>query len=92
MNVKQLLSATVFAFALSPLAAFAESDIAARDQAWLASLKSTRTVAEVRAEIDPSALQYGEHHPVELQQAASTLTREEVKRELAEFGVIHVGA
>ncbi len=92
MNVKQLLSATVFAFALSPLAAFAESDIAAKDQAWLASLKSTRTVAEVRGEIDPSVLQYGQLHPVELQQAQSTLSREEVRHELAEFGTIRVGA
>ena len=91
MNVKQLLSATVFAFALSPLAAFAESDIAAKDQAWLASLKSTRTVAEVRAEIDPNA-SYGQHHPVELQQAQSTLSRAQVKHELAEFGTIRVGA
>jgi hypothetical protein len=91
MNVKQLLSATVFAFALSPLAAFAESDIAAKDAAWLASLKSTRTVAEVRAEIDPS-VSYGQLHPVELQQAQSTRSREEVRHELAEFGTIRVGA
>jgi hypothetical protein len=95
MNIKQLLSTTVLAFALSPLAAYAESDIAAKDHAWLDSLRtlqSTRTVAEVRAEIDPSVLYYGDHHPVDFQNAQSTLTREQVKNELAEFGTIRVGA
>lgn len=91
MNAKQLLRATAFAVALSPLAVFAESDIAAQEQAWLASLNSARTVAEVRAEIDPIA-RSGDQHPVELQQATTTLTREEVKRELAEFGPARVEA
>lgn len=91
MNVKQLLSIAAIAVAFSPLAARAESDIAAKDQAWLASLKSTKTVAEVRAELD-HLVHYGQQHPVELQANESTLTREQVKRELAESGVIRVGA
>ena len=91
MNVKQLLSIAAIAVAFSPLAARAESDIAAKDQAWLASLKSTRTVAEVRAALD-HLVHYGEMHPVELQENKSTLTRAQVKHELAESGVIRVGA
>jgi hypothetical protein len=92
MKVKQLLTATVTALALSPFAAYAEGGASAESQAWLASLKSTLSVAEVRAGLEQFA-PYGEQHPVELAQpAASTLTREQVKQELATYGVIRVGA
>jgi hypothetical protein len=91
MNAKQLLRVTALAVAMSPLAAFAESDISAREQAWLASLQSTVTVADVRAQIEPSVA-FGDLHPVELQRATSTQTRDEVKRELATFGPADVEA
>ncbi len=92
MNIKQLLTATVAALALSPLAAFAEGGASAESQAWLASIKSTQSVAEVRAGLADLPL-YVEQHPVEVEQHFTTmLTREQVKQELATYGVIHVGA
>ena len=92
MTVNKLLAATAFTFALSPLTAFAESDISAMEQAWLESLQSNNSVAEGRADAD-SIVVLGDQHPVEVQQPeVSTTTREEVKRELAEFGAARVEA
>ena len=92
MNIKQLLTAAVTAFALSPFAAFAEGGASAESQAWLASVESTRSVADVRAGLDELP-QFGQLHPVELQAPAQTmLTRKEVKEELATYGTIRIGA
>lgn len=92
MKIKQLLTATLSALALSPLAAYAEGGASAESQAWLASIKSTLSVAEVRAGLDEHPL-YVELHPVEVEQTFRTmLTREQVKQELTAYGTIHVGA
>ena len=92
MNAKRLLTATIAAVALSPLAAFAEGGASQESQAWLASIKSTKSVAEVRAGLDELP-QYGQLHPVELQTPAGTmLTRAQVLQQLATLGTIRVGA
>jgi hypothetical protein len=91
MNAKRIIIATVAAIALSPLAAFADAGDEESKQ-WLDSLQSTRTVEEVRAEARnlPSL---GQLHPVELQtNTPSTVTRAEVRAELARHGVSHFGA
>jgi hypothetical protein len=92
MNAKRIVTATVAAIALSPFAAFADAGDEASKQ-WLDSLQSTRTVEEVRAEARnrPSL---GQLHPVEVQASAppSTVTRAEVRAELARHGVPRLGA
>jgi hypothetical protein len=90
MNAKNLLRTAIAALALSPFAAFAEGDEDSKQ--WLDSLRSTRTVEEVRAEARnlPSL---GQLHPVEVQASApSTVTRAEVRAELARHGVLQFGA
>ena len=92
MTIKQILTATVVTVALSPFPAYPEGGGSAESQAWLASLKSTLSVAEVRAGLD-QFVPYGEQHPVEVEQPSkSMLTREQVKQDLANYGVIRVGA
>ncbi len=92
MTIKKLLGATVATLALSPLAALAEGGASAESQAWLASIQSTRSVADVRAGLDQYPL-YVEQHPVEVEQLFTTMfTRDQVKQELALHGVIRVGA
>ncbi len=73
----KLLIATVAVFAIAPMTAQADpgDEIA---QAWLASIKSTKTVAEVRAQTR-NLPRWGQKHPVELREFASSRTREEVK-------------
>lgn len=91
MNTKKLLRTSIAVLALSPFAAFADAGDEASKQ-WLDSLQSTRTVEEVRAEARnrPSL---GQLHPVEVEtRAPSTVTRAEVRAELARHGVSHVGA
>jgi len=92
MNTKKLLRTSIAVLALSPFAAFADAGDEASKQ-WLISLQSTRTVEEVRAEARnrPSL---GQLHPVEVQASAppSTVTRAEVRAELARHGASHVGA
>jgi hypothetical protein len=91
MNAKKLLRTSIAVLALSPLAAFADAGDEESKQ-WLDSLQSTRTVEEVRAEARnlPSL---GQLHPVELQTSTpSTVTRAEVRAELARHGASHFGA
>ncbi len=91
MNTKRLLAASIAVLALSPFAAFADAGDEESKQ-WLASLQSTRTVEEVRAEARNLPL-LGQLHPVEVQPSApSTLSRDEVRAELARYGVPQVGA
>ncbi len=90
MNAKQLLNTSIAVLALTPFTAFAEGDEESKQ--WLDSLQSMRTVEEVRAEARnlPSL---GQLHPVELQtSASSTVTRAEVRAELARHGVSRFGA
>jgi hypothetical protein len=99
MKTKQLLNVAVVALVLSPLSAFAFNgggggggggDEGSRQ--WLNSLKSTRTVQEVRAEAR-LARNYGERHPVEVELAPeSTRSRAEVRADLAMYGVPMIGA
>lgn len=91
MNVKQLFTATLAALALSPFAAYAEGGGSAESQAWLASIHSSASIADVRAGLEQLPL-YVEQHPVELAQSESTLTRRQVLQELATYGTIRVGA
>lgn len=91
MNAKRLITATIAVIALSPLAAFADAGDEQLNR-WLDSLQSTRTVEQVRAEARnlPSL---GQLHPVEVQASApSTVTRAEVRAELARHGVSRFGA
>jgi hypothetical protein len=98
MKTKQLLNVAVVALVLSPLSAFAFNgggggggdDQGSRK--WLDSLKSTRTVAEVRAEAR-GARNYGERHPIEVEVASdATRSRAEVRADLAMYGVPMIGA
>ncbi len=84
MNAKKLLIATAAAIAITPFAAYAEpgDEIA---QAWLASIKSTKTVAEVRAQTR-NLPRLGQKHPVEVRKFESTLSRDAVEDMLAEAG------
>lgn len=91
MKAVKLIGAAVAALALSPLAALAGGGDEQSKQ-WLASLKSTRSVQEVRAE-GREVQQYGQRHPVEVMKAAeATRSRAEVKAELAKYGLRAVGA
>lgn len=99
MKTQQFLKTAVAVLALSPLAAFAFAgggggggggDEGSRQ--WLNSLKSTRTVQEVRAEARV-ARNYGERHPVEVELAPeSTRSRAEIRADLAMYGVPMIGA
>jgi len=90
MKTKQLIGAAAALLAFSPLAAFAGGGDQDSKQ-WLATLKSTRSVQEVRAEAR-QAKDYGQLHPVEVQMSSGSVSRAEVKAELAKFGVRAVGA
>ena len=91
MNARELISAAVAVLAFSPLAAIAGgADEGSKD--WFASLKSTRSVQEVRAEAR-SRMDYGQQHPVEVaKREESARSRAEVKADLARHGVQAVGA
>ena len=85
MNATKLLIATAAAIAIAPFAAQAAPGDET-SQVWLASIKSTKTVADVRAGLDMLPL-IGEQHPAEISAAESTRSRAEVKEELAQSGV-----
>ena len=81
----------ILSVALAPIAAFADSgDESARE--WLASLKSTRSAQEVRAELDKSPLIIGQRYPVDVRAAEPDRSRAEVKAELVKYGMPVVGA
>ncbi len=91
MKSQRLLNAALAVVALSPLAAFADAGDEPSKQ-WLASLKSTRSVQEVRAEAQRLP-HLSDQHPVEAAvPAESTRSRAEVRAELAKHGVRNVGA
>ena len=91
MNAKRLIGAAAALLAFSPLAAFAGGGDQDSKQ-WLATLKSTRSVQEVRAEAR-QAKDYGQLHPVEVQvSSGSAVSRAEVRADLAKYGVRAVGA
>lgn len=77
MTTPKLLIAAAAAFAIAPFTAKADpgDEIA---QAWLASIKSTKTVAEVRVQTR-NLPRLGQKHPVEVREFAATRTRDEVK-------------
>ncbi len=85
MNAKKLLIATAAAIAIAPFAAHAAPGDE-NSQAWLTSIKSTKTVAEVRAGLD-TLPPIGEQHPLDTMATESTRSRAEVKAELAQSGV-----
>ena len=92
MKANRLLALPIAAFALTPLAALADGGQEDSAQ-WLASLQSTRSVQEVRAEVPQRLPQFGDQHPVELTVTSeATRSRAEVRAELAEHGVRMVDA
>jgi hypothetical protein len=92
MNVKKIFSAVIASVALSPVAAFADAGDELSQQ-WLASLKSTVSVQEVRAELSKPPLIVGQRYPVdEVGAVHSERSRAEVKAELAKYGAPVVGA
>lgn len=93
MNVKNILSAALASLAIAPIAAFADGGDQLSQQ-WLASLKSTRSVEEVRAELATQPpLIVGQRYPVDQAGTVSPeRSRAEVKAELAKHGAAVVGA
>ena len=92
MKAKRLLALPIAAFTMVPLTALADGgDAEARK--WLDSLQSARSVQEVRAEARQLPLPTGDLHPVELSEwPEATLTRAEVREELAKYGAHNEGA
>jgi hypothetical protein len=92
MKAKRLLALPFAALTLMPLTALADGgDREARQ--WLASLQSTRSAQEVRAEAQQRLPKFGDRHPVEVTASSEpTRSRAEVRAELAEYGARHVGA
>lgn len=92
MNVNKILSAVIVSVAIVPISAFADSG----DEVWqeqLASLKSTRTAAEVRADLAKAPLIVGQRYPAyEVDAVKSERSRVEVKAELVKYGMPVVGA
>jgi hypothetical protein len=92
MNVKKMIGAVIASVAIAPIAAFADSG----DEMWqeqLASLKSNRTAAEVKADLAKSPLIVGQRYPVdEVGAVKSERSRAEVKAEVAKNGMPVIGA
>lgn len=92
MKSKRMLALPIAALAFAPLTALADGGQEESRQ-WLDSLQSTRSMQEVRAEALQRLPQLGDRHPVEVTLAPeSTLSRAEVRAELAEYGKASAGA
>lgn len=91
MKVRKIFGAVIASVALAPMAAFAGGGDELSKE-WLASLKSTESVQEVRAGLDKLPL-IGERYPVdEIGATRPERSRAEVKAELDKYGPPVVGA
>lgn len=90
MKLRQLVTATALTLAALPFAAQAGGDT--RSKEWLQSVHSTKSRAEVVADIGDLP-RYGEGDPPQLQQFAQpTRSRADVLAELRTKGALVVGA
>jgi hypothetical protein len=92
MKVRKIFGAVIASVTLAPMAAFAGGGDELSKE-WLASLKSTKSVQEVRAELEQPPLIIGQRYPVDQVGAVkSERLRAEVKAEMLKYGTPVVGA